>query len=559
MGASYANASMTADEARQYARTYLEEKTDYNLDSISIAQSNELITRLNIGLEDSMIVDDPSWFFFVDPKPGTRWGHECKYIAISPEKKKIRVATKEMYPEKFEENWQYISKPVITLPKDFDPVTRLVKPGLYANKKTSTVKSNGYAILISGGMSLDGNWQDGWNEMSIVYQALTDLHGYPKENIITIMSDGDNPAHDMTIGNVTLSSPLDLDGDGNADVNYACNVANVEKAFNEVANKADKDADVFIYMVSHGGTNSFSMYNAPSLKSSQLKVFMDKLDVNTITTFISACHSGSFVDDIYGPNRTIVTSTSTEEYGWAGDIGSFWGPFFGAMSGTMWNTGKPVDCDENGDGKNDLLESYIYGFGNDYHTRIDFVGMPYTHSTPYLWTSNKLLQETKINAGSGRFMTGDVFEANSAIKEAQIVYQSSQKISLKAGFSYKQSKDAEFQAIVNENMLLGCRPGYKSSEDEVYEIKETGEYTELSEVQSVDKISIYPNPTSGDVTISLGEEVANVTITNMLGNVISTYEASGKLVVDMSSQEKGIYLVKVATDAETIVEKLIVK
>ncbi|MEE1084198.1 MAG: C13 family peptidase [Paludibacteraceae bacterium] len=560
IGSVYANAEITESEARQYARAYLEEKTDYNLDSITVAQSNEMLTRLDIALDDSMIVDEPSWFFFIDPKPGTRWGHECKYIAISPEAKTIRVATKEMYPEKFEENWQYISKPVIIIPKDFDPATRLVKPGLYANKKTSTVKSNGYAILISGGMSLSGNWQDGWNEMSVIYQALTDLHGYPKENIITLMSDGDNPADDMTINGVTLSSPLDLDGDGNPDVNYACNVTNVEKAFNELASKVDENDDVFVYMVSHGNVNTFAMYNAASLRAYQLKAFMNKLNAKSITTFISACHSGSFVDDIYGSNRTIITSTGAEESGWAGDIGTFWGPFLGALSGTMYNTDATVDCDANGDGKNDLLESYIYGIEHDSNTRIQLLGY-YNHSTPYLWTSNALSQETKINAGSGRFMTGEELEANNAITNAQIVYQSPKSIKLKAGFAYKQSGKAEFQAVVNENMLVGCLAGYKAIEDEIFEIKDNGSLTELTDIQSVDKISIYPNPTDGKLNISNSKgSIDNIVLTDIAGKVLVEKAVNADQTdIDLSSYNKGIYLVKVVTANDSYIEKVVLK
>lgn len=51
----FANAEITESEARQYARAYLEEKTDYNLNCITVAQTKNLMTRLEIALGDSEV------------------------------------------------------------------------------------------------------------------------------------------------------------------------------------------------------------------------------------------------------------------------------------------------------------------------------------------------------------------------------------------------------------------------------------------------------------------------------------------------------------------------
>ena len=61
------------------------------------------------------------------------------------------------------------------------------------------------------------------------------------------------------------------------------------------------------------------------------------------------------------------------------------------------------------------------------------------------------------------------------------------------------------------------------------------------------------------MTITLGDKVANVTITDVLGNVIYTQPASGDLFVDMSSYNKGIYLVKVVTENDSYIEKVVLK
>lgn len=84
--------------------------------------------------------------------------------------------------------------------------------------------------------------------------------------------------------------------------------------------------------------------------------------------------------------------------------------------------------------------------------------------------------------------------------------------------------------------------------------------TEVKESIEIHHLSfVYPNPTTGKVTISLGNTQANVTVSDMKGSVIASQNATGDLVVDMSSHNKGVYLVKVVSDTDIKVEKLILK
>lgn len=577
MGSVFANASMTADEALMYAKNFIKEKTAYNFDSISIAQSKEMMTHLDIALGDSMIVEEPSWIFFIDPSPKMSWGHTCKYIAISPEKKEIRVATKEMYPENSEE-WTFVHEPVMYT-KDFSYTTRFVKPGLFKSKRTSTVKSNAYALLISGGSNITGNWQDGWNEMSVVYQALTDLHGYKKENIVSIMSDGDNPGADMYVQGVgNVSSPRDLDGDGKNDINYASTNANVKLAFNELAQKATKDDDVFIYMVSHGNVDLISLYGKNQyLFAKELAVYLNQITAKTITVYVSACHSGSFVDDISGPNRTIVTSTAADESGWVNesgvnaydfstsDFGTFWRPYLGALTGIDYKTDAHIECDANEDGKNDMLESYVYGIENDVHTQIDIIGEKYhgdpIHSTPYLWTSNALSQSVNITAGSGRVMSGNEIVANSKISNAHLVYQSPKSITFTSGFSYKKSGKAQLIAIVNDDILKDIPKEKTIIPDDVYNDKEMGNYTYSNCIDSDNNISIYPNPTEGIINISVSNDsIDNIIVTDITGNELINLAVNANHVeINLSAYNKGLYLVKVVTENDSYTKKVVLK
>lgn len=90
------------------------------------------------------------------------------------------------------------------------------------------------AIILSGGYNMANNYQRYWNDCSFIYQTLTKRYCIPKENISVLMSDGTDPAPDMRITNTYRykSQPLDLDGDGLDDIQYAATRENVQAVLN---------------------------------------------------------------------------------------------------------------------------------------------------------------------------------------------------------------------------------------------------------------------------------------------------------------------------------------
>jgi hypothetical protein len=565
MSSIFVNAAITKSEAEQIIRNFIKEKTDYNIDSIEVAQSKKMMTRLDIAFNDKLVEDEPSWFFFLDPTPRRLWGHTCKYIILSPTKGKIRVSTKEMYPENSEELFENIIVPKIKYPLDFDYKTHFIKPGLYTDKKTSNKKSNAYALLISGGEQKARNWQSTWNETSVIYQALTDLYGYKKENIVTLMTDGDDPAEDRHVGFEDITSPLDLDGDGKSDINGACNKANVKSEFEKLASKVTSNDEVYVYITSHGAIDYVALYGSgQNLNASELKRYLDNLNAKSIIVHITACHSGSFVDDLRGVNRTIVTSTSAEEVSWAGDYEAFFEKFIGGLTGTNLYTGEVVDCDVNNDEEYDLEESFVYGIGSTYETQISHLETR-NHQTPHVWTYTSSSHSVNINAGSGRIMSGATLTANNKISNADIVYQASNKVLLKGGFKYKQSGKAKFKCIAGGDCLrkLDVLP---EIEDEIFELEDFFEFnSEISDIDDAiseaEKISIYPNPTDGVLNISISNgSIDNIVVSDITGKVLveKTVNAD-QAEIDLSSYNKGIYIVKVVTENDSYIEKVVLK
>lgn len=69
------------------------------------------------------------------------------------------------------------------------------------------------------------------------------------------MGDGTDPAIDMRLPDWSYaSSPLDLDGDGKEDIQYAATNANVQSVMSEITNLASADDHLFFFVIDHGGS-----------------------------------------------------------------------------------------------------------------------------------------------------------------------------------------------------------------------------------------------------------------------------------------------------------------
>jgi Flp pilus assembly pilin Flp len=90
-----------------------------------------------------------------------------------------------------------------------------------------------------------------------------------------------------------------------------------------------------------------------------------------------------------------------------------------------------------------------------------------------------------------------------------------------------------------------------------------GSLLTISQPISLNEISIYPNPTSGKLTIDNGQlTIKNIEITDITGKTIINYQLSidnYQFEIDLSGYESGIYLIKILNDKEVFTTKLIKK
>jgi Peptidase C13 family len=93
------------------------------------------------------------------------------------------------------------------------------------------------------------------------------------------------------------------------------NKANIARGLAALAARMDPDQDMaLLFLTSHGGPDVFSLsfYDAMTtdLSATELKDMLDRSGLKNLILVISACKSGSFIDDLAGPDRLIVTAAS---------------------------------------------------------------------------------------------------------------------------------------------------------------------------------------------------------------------------------------------------------
>jgi len=92
-----------------------------------------------------------------------------------------------------------------------------------------------------------------------------------------------------------------------------------------------------------------------------------------------------------------------------------------------------------------------------------------------------------------------------------------------------------------------------------------GSLLTISQPISLNEISIYPNPTSGKLTIENGQLIIkNIEITDITGKTIQSSSNSqikqfSNLEIDLSGLNNGIYFISIQTDNEIFTSKIIKK
>lgn len=354
---------------------------------------------------------DAAFLAFVDDDPLANWGHPARLVFVKGDLSAFVV-------------W-YVSEPICvksggkdvpladfggtvevprepTLEEVRNAVGRFNAMTLDGDAENIVLSggraSNSYAVLISGGYNVANNHTRYWGDVAAVYSTLTQKYGIPKGNIKVCMSDGtssaadistDSSSHGLFPGN---SSPLDLDGDGNADVGYSATRSSIRSAFASLSSLTKND-QLFVFVTDHGSQDYFGecwlcLWGEDMMSVSDFAALTAKFDCPVAFAF-EFCYSGAFIDALrrQGGTRVVATAAGvTTSSAWSSTsrrTGIGWNPglffmdpwvyyFVAAIRGSFPYVGvRPWDdystCNEpdtSGDGRVSMREASDYAYRN---------------------------------------------------------------------------------------------------------------------------------------------------------------------------------------------------
>ena len=109
------------------------------------------------------------------------------------------------------------------------------------------------------------------------------------------------------------------------------NRANLARALKEIGTRQGPEDLAFLYLTSHGNKDLFSL-NFPEAGTSDLtaadfRQMLDDSGIGPAVIVVSACFSGSFVDDVSGPDRLVITAARGDRTSFGCRDGAVWTEF----------------------------------------------------------------------------------------------------------------------------------------------------------------------------------------------------------------------------------------
>jgi hypothetical protein len=263
------------------------------------------------------------WGFLVDEEPLKGWAHNCShyYVPMNIDDNATLTYTKiTSTMPRADLTWNV--QQCYTNPAGAREFLDLDTIAL--NQQQTNMIGHVYAVILSGGYSKFANYVRYWNDCSFIYQTLTRKYGVPKDNISVLMADGTDPAADMRIGNMQyISSPVDLDGDNVADIQYAATKANLTSVLNQLSQSLTAQDHLLFFVTDHGGTTDYNthsyiyLWGGDTITDAELATLMQPFQCRYINFVMGQCYSGGFIDNLRGYNRVISTACSGVEPSWS--------------------------------------------------------------------------------------------------------------------------------------------------------------------------------------------------------------------------------------------------
>ncbi|MDR1761269.1 MAG: C13 family peptidase [Bacteroidales bacterium] len=335
--------------------------------SKDMIKSESVINTLHA---DIVSPDFTSWMFFIDDLPWQNWSHPARFVFVGSNGQ-IEIIPYS-YPPDFDtmKNMDVLIQ--ITYPITEDVHKKMIESISKIPSRSLNTSQNEYAVIISGGADRYNNYERYWNDCAAIYTTLINVYNYDRSHIYVIMSDGTNPTADRLKLNGTFdSSPLDLNGDGTNDIQYAATKANITTVFNTLSQIMTNQDNLFIFTMDHGGQNSgqsvyLNLWNE-TIQDTQFAAEVNKVNAKSINIVMGQCNSGGFIDNLARNNRVIATACTTSQNSYAMQNLLYDEFVFHWISAVAGRTplGAIVNADTNSDGLISAQEAFTYANNND--------------------------------------------------------------------------------------------------------------------------------------------------------------------------------------------------
>lgn len=239
---------------------------------------------------------------------------------------------------------------------------------------TTVWSGDTYAVLISGGRSKMFNHERYWNDCAFLYHTLRHTYHLPQDHITLLMADGNNAADDMLLSDARgfVSSPLDLDGDGQADLALASTRQNLEDTFCRLSQQLTSDAHLFVFITDHGelsadGSVGLWLWGTERLSPDELAAMINQCHPATMNILMGQCYAEAFAAPLQRDNRIITTACGASQMSWSckdrpyDEFVYHWTCAIARHD----EQGTPIDSDLDGDGHVSMQEAFDYARRND--------------------------------------------------------------------------------------------------------------------------------------------------------------------------------------------------
>ncbi|MHC1725302.1 MAG: C13 family peptidase [Syntrophobacteraceae bacterium] len=234
--------------------------------------------------------------------------------------------------------------------------------------EANTPAANRWAVIISGGYNQSSNHVRFWNDCSYFYRTLK-ANGFSDDHIFVLMSDGTDPAIDRSDG---TNSPLDLDSDGDNDIQYSATRANITAVFNNLQSQLGSEDILYIFTTGNGGSNDVAPYDQPTsflylwgetISDLEFAAEVNKPVTKARVAIFEQSYSGGMIDNLEGANRVLMSAARFWElsHSMSDEVHD---EFSYYVTHALAN---PAAADTNADGTVSMEESYLYALARDSH------------------------------------------------------------------------------------------------------------------------------------------------------------------------------------------------